>query len=97
MRHEHEFLVMLVGLIIGAFFYTNRQQLKNIPAWVVFSFSYHTLLAGMIFSVLEAYYLPVFFNLIEHISYAASSLFLAVWIGRVIYVDQDRLGKGGKL
>lgn len=93
MGHEHEFLVMLVGLIIGAFFHTNHQQVKNIPNWVMFSFAYHALLAGLVLSVLEEYFLPVILNLAEHISYAASSLLLAVWIMRMINGEKDRLGK----
>jgi len=93
-EHEHEFLVLLVGVIIWIFIQSANRKLKDLPDWVLFSTAFNVFLASMVLTVLEDYFWGAVFNLIEHIGYAVSAILLAFWSWRVFMLDKSELIRG---
>lgn len=90
-EHEHEFLVLLVGVIIWIFIQSAQGKLKELPGWILFSTAFNVFLASMVLTVLEDYFWVKAFNLIEHIGYAVSAVLLAAWSWRVFMLDKGEL------
>ena len=52
----------------------SRSGLRRLRDYRLFAAAYYLLFAGWIFTVIEHLLFPVFFNALEHVSYAVSSM-----------------------
>ena len=77
---QNELVTLLVGLSVVIFVLGNRRGLKALPEAKVCILAFASLVMGLTFTVLEGLFWEASLNLLEHISYAASSLLLAGWI-----------------
>ena len=83
MLHENGVVMLLLGVGIFLFMLLNISHIRHISFWKILIVSYCLLLTGWILTVLEGYFLESLLNLLEHLSYALSSLVLAVWCFKV--------------
>jgi hypothetical protein len=83
MLHENEVVMLLLGVGIFLFMLMNISHIRHISFWKILIASYSLLLTGWILTVLEGYFLESLLNFLEHLSYAMSSLVLAVWCFKV--------------
>ena len=79
MVQENEIVMLLLGLGVLIFMLGNRQRIKSIPASNILMACFYTLVTGWVFTVVEGFIWPGFFNLLEHLCYAGSSVLMAVW------------------
>lgn len=93
-EHEHEFLVLLVGVIIWIFVQSARGKLKDLPGWVWFSTAFNIFLASMVLTILEDYFWEDVFNLVEHVGYALAAVLFAFWSWRLFMLGESELGRG---
>lgn len=93
-EHEHEFLVLLVGVIIWIFIQSAKGKLKDLPDWALFTAAFNVFLASMVLTILEDYFWEHVFNLIEHVGYAVSTILLALWSWRVFMLEKRELMRG---
>lgn len=93
-EHEHEFLVLLVGVIIWIFVQSARGKLKDLPGWVLFYMAFNVFVVSMVLTILEDYIWGDVFNLIEHVGYAVSAILLAIWSWQVFMLDKGELIRG---
>lgn len=77
--HENELFVLCLGTLVMIFIGFYRAQFGRLPAvsWLLAAFA--ALWVAWFATVLEHLVLPVFFNVIEHIGYAANAVLLVVW------------------
>ena len=79
MVHENEIAMLLFGFGILVFTSINQKKLRSIPSWKYFITGFYVLLAGWVFTIVEGFFWNNFFNILEHLSYAVSSVILAAW------------------
>ena len=83
MVQENEIVMLLLGLGVLIFMLGNRQRIKSIPASNILTACFYTLVTGWVFTVIEGFIWPGFFNLLEHLCYAGSSVLMAVWCWKI--------------
>ncbi|MBW1812399.1 MAG: hypothetical protein JRJ39_01645 [Deltaproteobacteria bacterium] len=79
MIQENELILLILGIGVLAFFTMGRVRIKELPRWRMFLLAFTVLVVGWIFTILEGFFWPEVFNLIEHSCYAVNSILLAVW------------------
>ena len=70
-------LVLAVAVLI--FYLWNRPRLRELPAFGVLLAAFFSLLAGLVLTILEGFFLQETLNLLEHVGYAVSALLLMLW------------------
>ena len=92
---ENEVVMLLLGVGVLVFILGNRQRLKNLPASKILFAAFYLMLAAWILTVLEGFFYEWLLNFIEHLCYAVSSIFVAVWcwmvFGRKIPGEKEAL------
>jgi hypothetical protein len=91
MIQENELVPLIIGVGVLVFFFAARARLREFPAWTVFAAAFYVYLTGWVFTVLEGLwvgfdaevFLAAFFNMLEHICYAVSSILFALWSWKV--------------
>ena len=83
MIHENEVAMLLLGLGVLVFILANRPRLKRVPRWDILSLGFYVVLAGWVLTVAEGLLYESLLNYFEHISYACSTVLLAVWCWKV--------------
>jgi len=83
MIQQNEIIMLLLGIGVLIFVLENRQKLKLVPASQILISGFCIILAGWILTVLEDFFWKDFFNFLEHLCYAASSLLMAAWCWKV--------------
>ncbi len=83
MLKENEVVMFLIGAGVLVFILTNRLRLKRIQAYKILTGGFCFLLAGWLFTILEGFILIEFFNYLEHMCYAASSILIVMWFWKV--------------
>jgi uncharacterized membrane protein YdcZ (DUF606 family) len=71
--------MLLLGSGVFIFIIINRQKLKRFSSWKIIAASFYTFLGGILFTVLESFFLHELLNFLEHLFYMVSALLLAVW------------------
>jgi hypothetical protein len=84
MIQRSEIIVMLMGIGLMVFLFTNRRQLAYLPHRTVLFAAYMSLLAGWFLTNLEALVWEQLTNVAEHLCYAASAVLMAVWCGLLL-------------
>ena len=77
--HENEILVLVLGSVVGLFIGLYRRSFSRLPAAGYLFGSYFALWLAWVSTNAEHLALPTFFNVIEHLGYAANGLFLLAW------------------
>lgn len=77
--HENELFVLCLGTLVLLFVGLNRAAFSRLPAanWLLAAF--FAIWVGWIATVLEHVMFPVFFNVVEHLGYAANAVLLLLW------------------
>ena len=83
MIQPNEVVMLIIGLGVLIFILGNRSQLERIPFSRLLLMGFYSLVAGWASTVLEGFFWNEFFNYLEHMCYAAASLFLATWCWKV--------------
>jgi hypothetical protein len=83
MVQENEIIMFVLGLGVFIFILANYSRLKRIPSIRLLITGYCLFLAGWSLTILETFYWPTVLNYLEHISYAAGAIIMAVWSWKV--------------
>jgi len=83
MVESDELVMLLIGFGVLVFLFKNRLKPPDIPAYNVLASSFYVLFVGLLATVLEGFWLNTYFNYLEHICYAVSSVLLALWCQRL--------------
>jgi hypothetical protein len=76
---ENEVIQLIIGLGGLVFILINRQRLKRPRVMALLVAGFNFLLAAWVFTVLEGFIWPRLLNLLEHLSYFASSVLVLLW------------------
>lgn len=87
----NEIAMLLLGIGVWIFTMSNRADLKRLPSFGILMAVFHLLLATWIATVLEGFIWNGFFNLIEHVGLAASSILTAFWCWKV-FIGEGKAG-----
>ncbi len=79
----NETVTLLLGIGVLIFLMENRSRLSRLPAYRTFLVGFLVLEAGWLSTVLEGYFLGQYLNLVEHICYVVSSMFICSWCWQV--------------
>lgn len=90
MIHENEVLVLLLGMGVLAFILSNCSRLKYIQASKVLIAGFYVLLVGWILTILEGFFWQEYTNIFEHMCYAASSILICTWCGKIFRKERNR-------
>lgn len=93
MLEEREVITLILGLCAVVFFVIGWGKLRLIPRFGLVLAAFGALLGGWVFTILEVYWAPVTFNVLEHGCYAMSSAMLAWWCA-VVGMPRARAGGG---
>lgn len=88
MFHDAELITLVSGLIVLVYFFWNRRVLKKVQHVTLLISTYCCFLAGWFATVMESFWYPNFFNLVEHSSYAIGGILLASWA--ILTIKSDR-------
>lgn len=84
-----ELVTLVLGSVSLIFVVINRQQIRNVPFYKFFLFSYIVLLTSWTFTVLEYFIWGDILNLLEHMGYMLSYVLLALWCWKVSFTGKD--------
>lgn len=82
MAHD-ELIMLIISLVVVIQAAANFRFLRVLPHQRLFLCSFGAMVLSVIFTVGEGFLFPETLNYLEHLSYAASAVLLAVWCGRV--------------
>jgi hypothetical protein len=86
---QNELIMLLLGVGVLIFIIENRQKLRRVPAAKIMISGFGMILGGWCLTVLEGFIWRDFFNFMEHMCYAASSLLMAFWCWKVFQPKKD--------
>lgn len=79
MISENEVVTLLLGVGVLVFIGINRMELRRLPESKTLIAAVGMFTAGWMFTILEGFSWEGFLNFLEHGSYAAGSILVAVW------------------
>jgi len=79
----NETITLLLGIGVLIFMVENRDSLKRLPAYRTFLVGFLVLTVGWLLTVLEGCFLGQYLNLLEHVCYLVSSMFICFWCWQV--------------
>lgn len=79
----NEVVMITLGLGTLIFITSNMVSIRRIPAYKSLLASFYALLLGWVSTILEEFIFNAPLNIVEHLSYAASSIFIAIWCWQV--------------
>jgi len=79
MLKENEVVMLILGIAVFFLILMNLEHIRKIKSWKLLISGFYLLLLGWLFTILEGYFLEVFLNFCEHISYAVSAMFITLW------------------
>lgn len=87
---ENEIISFLLCIGVFGFVLSNRTRITQLPSAPLFLAAFYLFFASEILTVVEGFWatgapLNTFFNTLEHIGYAASSVLIAVWAWRAFH------------
>ncbi len=80
---ENEIVMLSLGVGVLIFILGSRARLKHLAASKILIMAFYVLLAGWVLTVLEGFFYEWLLNFFEHLCYAVSSVFVAVWCWKV--------------
>jgi len=94
MIQENETIVLLLGTGVLVFILFNRKGLRKFPEVGIFLVGYGFLFWAWLLTVLEVYLWQDTLNLLEHLSYTASSLMILIWSWKVFRPGNKKESRG---
>ncbi len=79
MIYENEVTMLVLGISVLVLVFFNRRLFVRLPAWPLLITSFVAQLLAWAFTVIEGFFWPNTANVLEHVGYAVSAVFLAVW------------------
>ncbi len=79
MIQQSELITLLVGVGVAIYVLLNFRRLSRIPRFSTLLIAYISLLAAWALTVLEGFFLGDLLNILEHASYAVSSVTTTLW------------------
>lgn len=79
MVQENEAVTLLLGALALAFLIAKREEVRRLPDSTMLLLAFATGFVAWFATVAEGIALPQVFNIIEHTSYAASSVLIGLW------------------
>ncbi len=89
MIQKNELFMLLLGGGVFIFVLKNRLMLSRLPAFGILISGFCVIFAGWILTVVETFFWKGFFNYLEHICYAVSSVLTAVWCLNVFKGEKE--------
>ena len=77
--HENELFVLCLGTMVLIFLFFYRTQVTRLPASSWLFASFFAVWIAWFATVMEHVTWPLFFNVLEHLGYAANGVLLLVW------------------
>lgn len=75
----NEVVMITLGFGTLIFITSNMACIRRIPAYKSLLASFFALLLGWVSTILEELFLNATLNFVEHLSYAVSAIFIAIW------------------
>ena len=91
MIYTNEVVMLILGMGVLWFVMLNRIKIRRITAWKLLLSAFYFLMAGWFFTVIEGFVLLPFFNLLEHISYCVSAIFMAIWCYKIAHPKSEEV------
>ena len=76
---ENEILVLLVGTLVLGFVLLYRRDIQRLPAYQYLFAAYLSAWIAWVATVAEHVFFYTFFNVLEHVGYAANCVLLLIW------------------
>ena len=89
MLQENELVMVIMGFVTLLFIILNRHQLKRIPSAAILLSSFFILYIGWFLTIMEEFLLGDILNFLEHTSYAASSILMAIWCWKTFHLKNN--------
>jgi hypothetical protein len=89
MLMENEVVMLVLGIGVLFLILMNLNHVRKIKSWKIIITGYCVLLSGWLFTILEGFWLEPYLNVLEHICYATSALFLVSWVWRATGKDKE--------
>jgi len=89
MIQQNEAILLILGVGVMLFIFENRKELESLTHSKILIAGFTILFVGWVFTVLEGFFLNDLLNFLEHVCYAASSVLIAVWCGKVFGTDKE--------
>ncbi len=83
MLQENEIITFVLGVGVLIFILINRSQLECLPSPRILLVGFYILFGGWVLTILEAFFLKGFLNVIEHGCYVGSAILVTVWCWKV--------------
>ena len=90
MIQANELILLVFGMGGLIFILLSNVRLKKLPEIAFLLYGFYSLLAAWVFTVAEGFIWPRTLNVLEHLAYLASALFVLIWCLRLTY----KRGKG---
>ncbi len=87
MIQANELLTLILSVGLWVFIIFHKKQMKQFPDYKLFFIAVIALTSGWILTILEDFIFLSTINIIEHLFFAISSLFFAVW-GYHVFTDR---------
>jgi len=79
MVHVSELIMLILGAGVLYLTILYKPIIRRFYAWKLLLLAFYYMMAGWIFTMLEGFFMEQFINILEHISYSASAVIMAVW------------------
>ena len=92
---ESEIVTLVLSVGIFIFILLNYSGLKKIPLFPQLLAAYSFFLFGLVFTILEGFFLEALFNIIQHSCYAVSIILIVSWCGLILLKKRSSDGTSG--
>jgi hypothetical protein len=84
MIQSSELIMLILGIGVFVLRLIYKDEIKRIYGWKNLITAFYFLLFAWVFTVAEGFFWAFALNLAEHLCYAVSAVFMAVWCFRVL-------------
>lgn len=91
MVQENEIITLLLGIGLLMLIIYNYSNLKNLDSFTLLFGSIVIAIIGWGLTILEEFYFEEFLNLLEHLCYLLSTIFLVIWIWIIFKKKRDEI------
>lgn len=91
MYNDNEIVILLLGGFVLALIFINRSKIRRLPKFPLCLACYLALSASWLCTVLEGFFMPDFFNSLEHVGYTVSAVCMACWTWSMQAATKDAI------
>lgn len=89
MKNENEVIMLILSFVAFAFTLFYKKEIKQVRGFYFLYSSFLFFLLASISTVLEAIIFEAFLNVVEHLSYAISILFMMYWMYKYLFSNKN--------